>query len=92
MKLFNGINIYSFETLFGIVEIFKTDVNGEKRYMLRMVHQSIVNVPEFQSQVTGVIGFGHYQNRTKAAIALKEIEQKAIAQLNERLIKSGIKI
>lgn len=92
MKLFNGVNKYSFETLFGIVEIFKTDVNGEKRYMLRMVHQSIVNVPEFQSQVTGVIGFGHYQNRTKAALDLKSIEQKAINILKERCTKSGISL
>ena len=92
MKIFNGINKYSFETLFGIIEIFKTDIGGESRYMLRMVHQSLIQVPEFQSPITGVIGFGHYPNRTIAAFYLKSIEQKAINILKERCVKSGISL
>lgn len=92
MKLFNGVNKYSFETLFGIVEIFNTTMNGESRYMLRMVHQSLVSIPEFQSPITGVIGFRHYPNRTMAAFDLKSIEQKAINILKERCTKSGISL
>ncbi len=90
MNKFDGIHPYSYETIFGIVEIEKEENNNDLSqdgfsymYVLRPVTVTCIKFPCIVWQ--NCIGMRRFQNRTQAFIYLKSLEDEVIPKIKKLL-------
>ena len=65
MKLFDGVNKYAYETLFGIVNIEPINEDGFKYFVLKMISDTAIKLP-VKIAPGGIIAFRKFKTRTNA--------------------------
>lgn len=80
MKLFDGVNKYAYETLFGIVNIEPINEDGFKYFVLKMISDTAIKLP-VKIAPGGIIAFRKFKTRTSALKYLKQLENQVHAEI-----------
>jgi hypothetical protein len=80
MKLFDGVNKYAYETLFGIVNIEPINEDGFKYFVLKMISDTAIKLP-VKIAPGGIIAFRKFKTRTNALKYLKQLENQVHAEV-----------
>ena len=77
MKLFDGINKYAYQTLFGIVNIEPYEENENHYYVLKMITDSTIKLP-VKIAPNAIIDYRKFNTRYNALKYLKLLEKQKI--------------
>ena len=80
MKLFDGVNKYAYETLFGIVNIEPINEDGFKYFVLKMISDTTIKLP-VKIAPGDIIAFRKFKTRTNALKYLKQLENQVHAEV-----------
>lgn len=80
MKLFDGVNKYAYETLFGIVNIEPINEDGVKYFVLKMISDTAIKLP-VKIAPCDIIAFRKFKTRTNALKYLKQLENQVHAEV-----------
>lgn len=80
MKLFDGVNKYAYETLFGIVNIEPINEDGLNYFVLKMISDTTIKLP-VKIAPCDIIAFRKFKTRTNALKYLKQLENQVHAEV-----------
>lgn len=88
MKKFDGINKYSYETIFGIINIVPLELEHSRtdysyKYVVQPITTTCINYPVSWTRPN--IGGRIFQNRSLAYQYIKSLEQQVIPKIGDLL-------
>lgn len=88
MKKFDGINKYSYDTIFGIINIVPIETEYERtdysyKYVVQAITTTCISYPVSWTRPN--IGGRIFQSRALAYQYIKSLEQQVIPKINELL-------